>query len=396
MILDILVRVFSENGYASLMMRRMKAEDKDTAFIAECVYGTLRNYSLLEYQWRHLSRRTKTRTALLLDMSIYQLFFMDVPSYAAISEAVDLASKHEKKFVNAILRQVNEKGIIYPQQPDVAYSHPKWIMDLWKAHYGEETAIEIMKHDQKKQPSWGRINSLKITKEQAEQYPELHFVDELSFQYEGALQKTDLFREGKLIIQNYSSQQIVKLLDVKPGMKVLDACAAPGTKTQQIAMMMNNEGEITAGELHAHRAGLIEEIMERTGVSIVETKVMDASEKEQFEAESFDCVLLDVPCSGLGDLSHKPEIRWHLKPEDLDELIGLQKAILEANAPYVKKGGTLVYSTCTLNRKENENRIRDFLKTHEEYELVKEHTYFPFEYDSDGFYAAKMIRKEQK
>ncbi len=392
-ILSILERVFSENGYASLMMRHMKADEKDTAFIAEVVYGTLRNYSLLEYQWRSKAKKTKQRTALLLDMSIYQLFFMNVPGYAAVNEAVSLSPKHEKKFVNAILRQVSDSGLVTPEESEIRYSHPKWIFDLWSAHYGKDNALAIMEYNQKKPVSYGRINTLLYSKEEAEQNENLHFIDDIAFRYEGALQKSDLFRAGRVIIQNYSSQQIVKYLDVKSGMNVLDACAAPGTKTQEIAMYMNNSGRVIAGELHEHRAKLIDELMERTGTEIVESKVMDASVKGQFEAESFDRILLDVPCSGLGDLSHKPEIRWHLKPEDLDHLTHLQSAILEANAPYLKKGGILVYSTCTLNRKENENRIRDFMKKHEDYELLEEHTYFPFVTESDGFYAAKLTRK---
>lgn len=393
MILDILVRVFSENGYASLMMRRMKADEKDAAFIAECVYGTLRNYLLLEYQWRHLAKKTKMRTALLLDMSVYQLLFMDVPAYAAINEAVELADRHEKKFVNALLRQVSKNGMITPEEDEIRYSHPKWIAALFKAHYGEENAVKIMAYNQTRPVQYGRINTLKITREEAEKTEGLHFIDDICFSYEGALQKTELFQSGKVLIQNYSSQQIVRYLDVKPGMRVLDACAAPGTKTQQIAMLMNNQGEIIANELHAHRTKLIDELMERTGVSIVQSRSGDASVYDETQKESYDRVLLDVPCSGLGDLSHKPEIRWHLKPEDIDEITKIQAKILAANAPYVKQGGILVYSTCTLNRKENENRIRAFLKEHNEFELCEEHTFFPFVTKSDGFYCAKMLKK---
>ena len=391
-ILDILLRVFSENGYASLMMRRMKADEKDAAFIAECVYGTLRNYSLLEYQWRHLAKKTRMRTALLLDMSVYQLLFMDVPAYAAINEAVELADRHEKKFVNALLRQVSKNGMITPQQDEIRYSHPKWIAAMFKAHYGAENAVKIMAYNQTRPVLYGRINTLKTTREEVEAVQGITFIDDTCFRYEGALQKTDLFRSGKVLIQNYSSQQIVRYLDVRAGMRVLDACAAPGTKTQQIAMLMNNQGEIIANELHENRTKLIDELMERTGVSIVTSRSSDASVYDEHQKESYDRVLLDVPCSGLGDLSHKPEIRWHLKPEDIDQITAIQAKILEANAPYVKPGGILVYSTCTLNRKENENRIRAFLERHTEYELCEEHTFFPFVTKSDGFYCAKLIR----
>ena len=249
-----------------------------------------------------------------------------------------------------------------------------------------------MEHDQKKAVSYGRINTLRTSKEEMEKDPSLDFIDEICFRFEGPLQKSEAFKEGKVLIQDYSSQQTVKLLEAKPGMKVLDACAAPGTKTQQIAMFMENKGSITAGELHEHRAKLINELMKRTGVSIVTSKVMDATQKDLFEKESFDRILCDVPCSGLGDLSHKPEIRWHLKPEDLDEITVIQKEILSSCSSYLKKGGILVYSTCTLNRKENENQVKNFLKAHEDFELLSERTIFPFEYDSDGFYMAALRR----
>ncbi len=391
-ILDILYRVFYDSGYASLLMRKMKADEKDAAFIAETVYGTIRSRTLLEEQWKPFAKKTKQKTAVILDFSVYQLFFMDVPDYAVVNEAVELAGKHEGKFVNAVLRRVIEQGLITSEKPEVKYSHPAWIQGLWKAHYGEETALKIMEHDQKKAVSYGRINTLRTSKEEMEKDPALDFIDEICFRFEGSLQKSKAFKEGKVLIQDYSSQQTVKLLEAKPGMKVLDACAAPGTKTQQIAMFMENKGSITAGELHEHRAKLIDELMKRTGVSIVTSRVMDATQKVFFEKESFDRILCDVPCSGLGDLSHKPEIRWHLKPEDLDEITVIQKEILSSCSSYLKKGGILVYSTCTLNRKENENQVKSFLKAHEDFELLSERTIFPFEYDSDGFYMAALRR----
>ena len=391
-ILNILVRVMQEHGYASLIMRNMKADEKDIPFISETVYGTIRNYSLLEYQWRPFAAKTKPRTALLLDMSIYQLFFMNVPAYAAVNEAVELAGDKEKKFVNAILRRVQDRGLVIPDDPCVRYSHPEWIISLWKAHYGDETALKIAAHDQEKSVVYGRLNTLRMSREQLEATEGVHMVSDTCFRYEGNLAASQMFKEGNVLIQDRSSQEVVSHLDAYPGMRVLDACAAPGTKTQQIAMMMDNVGEIIAGELHAHRSSLITQLMERTGVSIVKAAVMDATLENQFEGESFDRILIDAPCSGLGDLSHKPEIRWHLKPADIDEITKTQKAILNANAPYLKKGGILVYSTCTLNRKENEKQVASFLAAHEDYALCEEKTLFPHEMDADGFYYAKLTR----
>lgn len=391
-ILNILVRVMHEHGYASLIMRNMKADEKDIPFISETVYGTIRNYTLLEYQWRSFASKARPRTALLLDMSIYQLFFMNVPAYAAVNEAVDLAGEKEKKFVNAILRRVQDQGLVIPDDPCIRYSHPEWIMGLWKAHYGEETALKIAAHDQEKSVSYGRLNTLLMSRKELEEDEGVHMLSGTCFRYDGNLASSKMFKEGKVLIQDRSSQEVVSHLEAAAGMRVLDACAAPGTKTQQIAMLMNNEGEIIAGELHAHRSSLITQLMERTGVSIVKAAVMDASAGNQFEEESFDRILIDAPCSGLGDLSHKPEIRWHLRPDDIDEITKTQKAILNANAQYLKKGGILVYSTCTLNRKENEKQIASFLALHDDYALAEEKTLFPHEMDADGFYYAKLTR----
>ncbi len=392
-ILDTLEQVFAKDGYASLLMRHAPA-GTDMAFASEVIFGTIRNYSLLEAQWRPYAKRTKLRTALLLDMSVYQLFFLDgTPDYAAVHEAVELAGKHEKGFVNAVLHKVREQGLQVPEDPAVRYSLPSWILNLWKAHYGEETALKIAESCGRRGRITGRVNTLKASKKDFENDPHYTFLDEEAFIYEGPLQNTEEFRNGLVLIQDLHSMQVVKMLKAEEGMHVLDACAAPGTKTQQIACTMNDRGEITAQELYEKRTGLISELMERTGASCVKAVTADATAAGAYPEESFDRILIDAPCSGLGDLSHKPEIRWHLKPENLDELTAIQKAILNANAPYLKHGGILVYSTCTLNKKENENMVRDFLKEHEEYELLEEKTLFPFEDDADGFFAARMRRK---
>lgn len=393
-ILDTLYKVFYDHGYASLLMRKEKFSPQDAGFISEVVYGTIRNYSLLEAQWRPYAKKIRKRTALLLDMSVYQLFFMDgIPAYAVISEAVDMAPAGERKFVNALLRRVQKEGMKQPDDLPVKYSHPQWLIRMWTAHYGEEACRKLLEYDQKRPVVYGRINTLKATKEELEADPAVRFVDDTGFVYDGVLQNSSWFKEGKVLIQNINSQQVAKQLDVQPGMKVLDACAAPGTKSQQIAMMMENRGSMTACDLYETRTKLIGQLMEKTGVTICTCRQADASVSGQFPDESFERILLDVPCSGLGDLSHKPEIRWHLKPEDIDEILPLQAKILDVNAAYLKPGGIMVYSTCTLNRRENEKQVAGFLKAHPEFTLLHEETLFPFETSGDGFYHAKMAKK---
>lgn len=394
-VLDILERVFSSHGYAALLMRKNSGlESRDRAFVSEVVYGTVRCYSLLEFQWRHLAEKhVKARTALLLDMALYQIFFLDrVPDYAAVSGAVDLAPRHEKGFVNAVLRRCMRQGFLEPDDPAVKFSHPQWILNLWKAHYGEETACRIAEADQKPSVMYGRVNTLKTTRKELE--TRFHFVNDLSFTADEPLQGTPEFADGRVLIQDIHSAAVPLLLEAAPGMCVLDACAAPGTKTQETAMLMENRGRIVACDLYEARTGLIRRLMDETGVTIAETKTCDASVPGQFPDRAFDRILLDVPCSGLGDLSHKPEIRWHLTPENIDVLVATQKRILEANAPYLKQGGILVYSTCTLNRKENEQQVSLFCRTHPEFRLLSERTWFPFEEGGDGFYAAQLLKRD--
>ena len=322
-----------------------------------------------------------------------------IPSYAVIFEAVEIAGKSEKEFVNAVLRKVQSQGIRKPEgntieELAVLTSHPLWILQLWKAHYGFETMKEIALHNQEPSLVYGRVNTLKCKKTEVAQMPDVRMLEDDCFFYAGVLQRTELFLKGMVLIQDRHSQKVVRKLDVLPGMQVLDACAAPGTKTQQIACLMKNQGKIVATDLYEARCHLIDELMNRTGVSIVSAKQNDATISGRFAGESFDRILIDAPCSGLGDLSHKPEIRWHLEPTSIDELVRTQEAILDANADYLRVGGILVYSTCTLNRKENEQQIKKFLAKHSDYVLLEEETLFPMIDDADGFYYAKLKRNQ--
>lgn len=392
-VLNILYRVMLEDGYASIIMRESKDISKEEMpFVSNLVYGVLRNYLCLEQQWRPYAKRTKPKTALALDMAIYELFFTNSKDYAIVSETVELVNSNEKSFVNAILRKVQKEGKKDFEDPCTQYSHPKWIYQMWKAHYGEEVALNIMKADQEIPSVIGRINPLKITKEELDKDESITFINEYCFVKDGSILLMDAFKQGKVLIQNPSSIEPVLALQLEDDLKVLDVCAAPGTKTQLISSLMHNTGEVVACDLYEHRLQLINQLMDRCGNTNVQTKVNDAT-IVSFEEETFDRVLCDVPCSGLGDLSHKPEIKWHLKPENIDEIIQTQAKILEVSSQYLKKGGYLVYSTCTLNKKENTSQIQNFLKTHDNYELVHEKTIFSYEKYHDGFYVA-LLRKQ--
>lgn len=399
--LDAIYRVLNDHGYANLIMRNEnELSEADQALASELVYGTIRNVSFLEFQWKDLVQHIEPRTAALLDLSVYQLQYLDrIPPYAVINEAVNLANRNQKNFVNAVLHKVLKRGMVHPHERDalanraIELSHPLWLMKLWAAHYGIDTAIRIAEHDQKRPVVYGRINTLKCTKEELAKVPGISFVSDYSFLYDAPIARTDFFKSGKVVVQDKASALIPTLLEVAPGMKVLDVCAAPGTKTQEMAMLMKNEGEIIATDLYPDRIHLLNELMRKTGVSIVHAEAADATKaNENWQKESFDRILVDAPCSGLGDLSHKPEIRFHVTPEDLDVLASTQQQILNANAGYLKSKGILVYSTCTLNKKENEQQTKKFLQAHPEFTLISEQTIFPYEENTDGFYAAQFRR----
>ena len=401
-ILNVLKQVIYEGGYASLLLRekRESFSGEDNAFISETVYGTLRNYSLLNKQWKeYVNHSVRRDTEILLNMSIYHLFFLDrIPSYAVINEAVELSQKRDKAFVNAVLRKVIERGLIKNEEDTLEAlsentSHPLWILQMWNAHYGYEVTKKIAEFNQTRSKVYGRVNTLKCNKEELLTDEKVHFINDICFTYDGVLTNSDYFKEGKVLIQDLSSSYIPTKLDVKKGMKVLDACSAPGTKTQEIAMLMENDGEIIAQDIYEKRVQLIDHLMLKTGVKIVQSRIQDSSILNEEYVDSFDRVLLDAPCSGLGDLRHKPEIRFHLKPENIDELVSLQSKLLDVNASYVKENGILLYSTCTLNKKENEKQISRFLEKHTEFELIEEKTLLPYEENSDGFYYAKMRKK---
>lgn len=394
---NVLDRVMNHGAYASLVMREKNdLSPLDQGLASEIIYGSLRSWMWLQYQWQDLAAKTKPKTAVLLSMSVYQLLKMErVPAYAVINDAVAMANPYEKKFVNAVLRQVQRRGERPVNETDelkkaaIETSHPLWILKLWEAHYGKSTALSIAQADQQPAAVYGRWNTLHEGWQTAAADPKVKAIEDECFQYDGILASSPLFQKGFCVIQDRTSQRVVRMLDARSGMEVLDACAAPGTKTQQIACAMNNQGRITAFDLYPGRVQLINALMKQTGVNIVEASAHDAS----VAADGiYDRILLDVPCSGLGDLAHKPEIRYHLKPENLDQLIDAQQKILNAQALRLKEGGRFVYSTCPLDQKENAAQIRRFLQEHPQFRLVEEHTWFPQDLHGSGFYGAVVER----
>lgn len=399
-----LCEVVLHHSYSNLYLKNHLQElpAKDQALASRIFYGTLQNYAYCQAAWKpYAKRKVPPRIQVLLTFSVYQLLFLDkVPDYAVINDAVRLAKMLSPKtgaFVNAVLRKTAEAGPVLPENPDEALalktSLPVWLIRMWKAQFGKKEAEQFAMATLDTLPVYCAPNPLKLSEEDRKTIDSwVHDPASGLAVYEGSqIAKDPLYREGKISILDPGSYAIARYGNPQPGMKVLDVCAAPGSKTMIMAEEMEDQGSITACDLHPHRARLIEQEQERLGLHIVKTEVRDSSVPS--ETENCDLVLCDVPCSGYGVLARKPDMKLRLSPEEMDTLIPLQAKILQAASGSVKKGGTLVYSTCTLNRKENEKQVEKFLKENPQFRLDDQQTLFP-DGTHDGFYMARLIREE--
>lgn len=424
----ILYAVNFEFAYTNMALKEglyknRELSKKDKAFITNLVYGTVKMQFTIDYIIGCYSKIKPKKISpyilTILRMGIYQIEFMDkVPASAAVNESVNLAKRYGHKassgFVNGILRNVLRNGFSYPKDKkeyiSVKYSFPQWLVSRWIEDFGEDFAKELMSSMNNEPKMTVRVNTLKITADELiKKFPcakksELY---ENSVICEGFdVSESEFYKNGYFIPQDVSASYASIVLNPAEGENVLDICAAPGGKTTHIAQLMNNKGKITACDVHEHKIKLIKENAKRMGIDIIYASLSDASvEKEEFKG-NFDKVLADVPCSGLGIIRRKPDIK--LKPGQ-PEITELQYKILENAAKYLKYGGELVYSTCTVNRKENEEIIKKFLENNREYEAVDISgllpeklrkpetkrgyvTFYPNTDGIDGFFIAKIKR----
>ncbi|MBZ4663821.1 MAG: rsmB [Caloramator sp.] len=402
----------------------------DRAFTSEIVYGTLRNLIKIDYFINKFSNiKTSKMTKWVLNsirIAVYQIFFMDkVPEYAAINESVEIVKQKEKKasgFVNGVLRSIlrnkekfniiNVKDKI--KKLSIQYSHPEWMVKMFIDEFKEQFTEELLKANNTTPNLTIRVNTLKISKEDLKNILEQKGIKVYDGVVEEALiledfsniEKSEEFNKGFFIIQDESSMLPSRVLDVKEGMKVLDLCSAPGGKTTHIAQLMNNKGEIIAFDIHEHKLKLINDNSRRLGIDIIDAKLKDAEILMEEYIDYADRVLVDAPCSGLGLLRKKPEIKYNVKKEDINKLTLIQKCILNNAAKYVKKDGCIVYSTCTITSQENEGLIEEFLKENHNFvledineflpqKLKTQEKYlkiFPNVHKMDGFFIAKLKR----
>ena len=397
-----LQRIEKGGAFSNLALAKLRGlPEKDASFATTLVLGVTERKRTLDFFVGRYAARTPEQAILqLLRLGAYQIMYMDrVPDSAACDQTVALAKElfdaKRAGFVNAVLRSLcREKSVaehaLEKQPAAIRYSVGDGILSLLQAQY-PDVWEEILASFSVRQPLRLRVNTLKAAPEelaerfQAEQDGDMLTVTSPEMQ----AQAVRGAESGEYLIQGYGSQMAVRMLGAKPGETVFDVCACPGGKTLGAALDMENRGHIRSTDLHENKFSLLHKSAERLGITIIETAACDAREAEPTLKNKADRVLCDVPCSGLGTIAAKPEIRYK-DPASFDGLLDTQKRILDASATYVRSGGVLLYSTCTLNRAENSEQVQAFLQTHPAFTLEEEHTYFPFEAAGEGFYAAKL------
>lgn len=412
---QVLFEIEKENSYSNLTLNNFINENKpeNPAFVRELVYGVLENRMLLDYYLNYLIpsglNKVKKKEKCFLRMGLYQIIFMDsVPEYAAINETVNLAKKlcrGRETFVNGVLRGYLKKKdeIKLPEERkealSIKYSFPIWLIDMWANQYGENFCEELLKTSNERPHLSIRVNLMKKTPEMLKSRLESKGFKVECGQHSGrvlyvegsGLLDTEEYKQGMFSVQDEASTLAADALAPEAGETVIDVCAAPGGKSLAIAEAMSDKGTLYSCDIYEHKLKLIEEQANRLGLSMVKTSLLDGGIGcDNFDGIA-DRVLVDAPCSGLGVIRRKPEIKYK-ENEDLSQIVDIQSKILNRAAKYLKVNGTLVYSTCTINKAENEEQIKGFLKDNENFELIEERQYLPTE-GLDGFYVCKMIKK---
>lgn len=419
--------------YSHLILNRTfqnyEVESPDRRFITNLVLGVLENRIRLDYYIRKLSEQRFTRIhhsiINILRLGLYQLEFMDkVPESAAVNESVKLSkaiSERDAKFVNGILRNFVRLGKTLPL-PDkkrhpitylsVRHSFPEWLIELWMKVY-DKTFVESLLEASNRTPNLAvRVNTERTTPEamlSAFEEAGMHarrsslvpigiIIDDMNHL---SVNQLPGFNEGLFIIQDISSMCVGYFSNAKPGARVLDVCAAPGGKATHFAQLVGEAGEVIARDLRSEKLDVIRGNADRLGIGNMIVESFDASLLDPTLIEKMDVVLVDAPCSGLGIIRRKPDIKFNRTPEDIEALVKIQKEILEVASSYVSSGGMLIYSTCTINPAENESVVSAFLEKNRQFEQVNVMddgalTLYPNIHGTDGFFIAKMIKTDKR
>lgn len=419
------------DGYLKRAIREQGLDRRDGALATRLCYGVLQNKLLLDWRLAQVCsmRLEKLDVKILcgLRVAAYQLLFLDkIPPSAAVNEAVEMAKRHSRNpraagLVNGVLRtllrqgkslEINETDKL--KSLSVKYSHPQWLVEDFSALLGVEGAQALLVVNNQPSPTTAQVNYLKTTPEKlaeelriagAEVQPHPWLEGCLLLSGTGDLERLNTFQQGEFYIQDAASRLAVLAAGITPGQRVLDCCAAPGGKSFAIAILMENRGELISCDIHPHKIKLLEAGRERLGLSIVAPTLQNAVQTREDWLDGFDVVFTDVPCSGLGIIRKKPDIRYK-NPAPLKGLPRVQRGILDNCARYVRPGGVLLYSTCTVLPRENGDVVDGFLADHPEFvpepfdlphwgKQPGQLTLWPHIHDTDGFFVAKLRRKGQ-
>ncbi|AQQ53766.1 16S rRNA (cytosine(967)-C(5))-methyltransferase RsmB [Planococcus lenghuensis] len=430
--LSILWAVENQQAYSNLLLNDTISNyglaDKDKGLLTEITYGTLQHRMTLDfYLDPYIKKKLEPWVRTLLRLSLYQMVYLDrVPERAAIHEAVEIAKKRGHggigSVVNGILRSIQRNGLRSLDEINdptlrlsIETSHPEWLIRRWIGQYGFDKTKEMAIENNLVPRQTVRVNLAATTTEDAiraleaeglsaERSPR---IPECLFVSGGQPAKTAAFKSGLITIQDESSMLPVYALQPEPGMTVLDMCAAPGGKATHIAEKMQNTGKLYAMDLHPHKVKLIDEAAARLGHTIIKTEAGDArSSGERFDGIQFDRILLDAPCSGLGVIKRKPDIKYTKSETDFQRLQGVQLDLLNEAVYLLKPQGILVYSTCTVDQEENNGTVARFLETHPNMELIPAALpgslradspvqIFPQDFGGDGFFVAAFQKRER-
>ena len=430
----ILLDVEKNKNYSNMSINKhfkdVKLSNQDRGLATEIVYGVIENKYYIDYMIDKLSKVKTNKMEIyvktLLRMGIYQIIFLNsISDYAAVNETVNLAKKKNSKvsgFINGILRNViRQKETIgdIKVKDDIdylaiKYSYDNWLIRNWMIHFGKEFTEELLEANSERPSIYLRTNTLKVTRdeliekllEQNIKAEKVNVVDEaIKVENLKDIENNKLYKEGLFTVQDISSMLVGKVMNPKENSLVLDVCSAPGGKTTHIATLMKNTGQVVSRDIYDHKLKLINASCKRLGLTNVDVQEYDGMKLDKDSIAKFDYVLADVPCSGLGIIRRKPEIKYKEK-EEFRELPPIQKKILENASKYVKVGGTLIYSTCTIQDSENLDVIKEFLQKHKNFELspIDEvrvdldnqdkgfMKIYPNVHDMDGFFISKLIR----
>lgn len=437
--LKILYDINEKGAYSNISINKYlegyELRDVDKAFITGLVYGTVKWRLTIDWIIEQFSsvkiKKISSWILNILRMGIYQLVFTDkIPVSAAVNESVNLSKKYghsgSRGYVNGVLRSIarNRDAIKYPDRSgeltrylSIKYSHPEWMVNTWIKLYGDEFTEDLLANNNEVPDFTVRVNTLRVSKsrlievlkEQGMEASDGKFVEEaVVIKNPSSISRLEAFKIGYFQVQDESSMLVAKVLDPRPGELIMDVCSAPGGKSTHIAQLMNNEGVVIARDVHEHKIKLIEDSVRRLGLDIIKAEVFDAATIDKNYIEKADRVLVDAPCTGLGIIRRKPDIKWAKNIEDSKEIIELQKKIIATASQYVKPGGTLVYSTCTIGPEENEDVVKWFVSSNIKFTLADISSLlpaalagptardgylqlFPNRDRIDGFFISKMV-----